>query len=111
MTLADSEPDSIKEDDKDEIGNLTLLDRHTNRGYHNALFPRKRLWIIVASGLSDDKNAYEGKITKLYIPPCTRQVFTKAYNKNNDVSLNSWKQKDAELYVMDMEEKLAYYFK
>lgn len=111
ITLADSEPDSIKEDDKDEIGNLTLLDRHTNRGYHNALFPRKRLWIIVASGLSDDKNAYEGKITKLYIPPCTRQVFTKAYNKNNDVSLNSWKQKDAELYVMDMEEKLACYFK
>lgn len=111
IELADSEPDSIKEEDKDEIGNLTLLDRHTNRGYHNALFPRKRLWIIVASGLNDEQDAYEGKITKLYIPPCTRQVFTKAYNKSNDVSLNSWKQKDADLYVKDMEEKLAYYFK
>lgn len=50
--------DAIKDDGKDgkdkmQVGNITLLDSHTNRSYHNALFPRKRRYIIVANGLTD----------------------------------------------------------
>ena len=39
-----------------------------------------------------------------------RQVFTKAYNKTNKLSLNAWTQEDADFYVKDMEQKLGYYF-
>ena len=106
--------DSIKDDsdgkNKNQIGNLTLLDRHTNRSYHNALFPRKRKYIIVADGLCDKDEESEEKITKMYIPPCTRQVFTKAYTKNGNLSLNTWTQADADAYVKDMEQKLMFYF-
>lgn len=96
--------------DKMQVGNLTLLDSHTNRSYHNALFPRKRKYIIVAAGLSDGDDDQENAIPRLYIPPCTRQVFTKAYNKSNKLSLNAWTQTDADFYLKDMEQKLGFYF-
>lgn len=107
--------DAIKDDAPDgrnkmQAGNLTLLDSHTNSSYHNALFPRKRKYIIVADGLVDRHDDFEKSLVKLYIPPCTRQVFTKAYNKSNKLSLNAWTQTDADLYVKDMEQKLSYYF-
>lgn len=107
--------DAIKDDapngkNKMQIGNLTLLDSHTNRSYHNALFPRKRKYIIVADGLVDAKDDFEKSLSQLYIPPCTRQVFTKAYNKTNKLSLNAWTQTDADLYRKDIEQKLGYYF-
>lgn len=100
--------DAIK--DKMQVGNLTLLDSHTNRSYHNALFPRKRRYVIVTDGLADEKDEFEKSVIRLYIPPCTRQVFTKAYNKTNKLSLNAWTQKDADFYVKDMEQKLNFYF-
>ena len=107
--------DSIKDNAPDgknkmQIGNITLLDSHTNRSYHNALFPRKRKYIIVADGLCDKFEESENGIMKLYIPPCTRQVFTKAYTKNGNLSLNTWTQTDADAYVKDMEQKLEFYF-
>ena len=107
--------DAIKDDAPDgknkmQIGNLTLLDRHTNRSYHNALFPRKRKYIIVADGLVDANDNDEIKISQLYVPPCTRQVFTKAYNKTSKLSLNAWTQTDADMYRKDIEQKLSYYF-
>lgn len=100
--------DAIKEDDKDQLGNLVLLDSHTNRSYHNSLFPRKRRFVIIAEGLKspDDKD----NVPQLYIPICTRQCFTKSYNKESDVKLNAWTQKDADAYRKDIEEKLKYYF-
>ena len=60
-------PDGIKDDaedgkDKMQVGNITLLDSHTNRSYHNALFPRKRRYIIVANGLTDINDTDEKKI-------------------------------------------------
>lgn len=108
--------DVIKEDGKDgkdkmQIGNITLLDSHTNRSYHNALFPRKRRYVIVANGLMDIEDNYEKNISKLYIPPCTLAVFTKAYNKGADLTLNAWTQPDADAYVADMEQKLSFYYK
>lgn len=107
--------DSIKDNAPDgknkmQIGNLTLLDSHTNRSYHNALFPRKRRYIIIADGLMDKNDKSEESIQQLYIPPCTRQVFTKAYNKTAKPTLNAWTQKDANFYVKDIKQKLYYYF-
>lgn len=99
--------DAIKGDAKMQIGNLTLLDSHTNRSYHNALFPRKRRCIIVADGLTDENSE---AIKQLYVPPCTRQVFTKAYNKTGELTLNAWTETDAVFYVKDMKRKLNYYF-
>lgn len=86
------------------------LDSHTNRSYHNALFPRKRRYIIVANGLTDINDTDEKKISKLYVPPCTFAVFTKAYNKGANLSLNAWTQSDADAYVMDMKQKLSFYY-
>ena len=111
----DMTEDSIKDDapngkNKMQIGNITLLVSHTNRSYHNALFPRKRKYIIVADGLCDKDEESEEKFTKVYIPPCTRQVFTKAYTKSGNLSLNTWTQTDADAYVKDMEQKLVFYF-
>lgn len=116
MTKCDEDiDDAITDNDKDgkdkmQVGNLTLLDSHTNRSYHNALFPRKRRYIIVANGLEDNTNDFDKGITKVYIPPCTLSVFTKAYNKGNNLSLNAWTQKDADAYTMDIEQKLNFYY-
>lgn len=107
--------DAIKDDgeegkNKMQVGNITLLDSHTNRSYHNALFPRKRRYVIAANGLTDINNDFENGIAKLYIPPCTFAVFTKAYNKGADLTLNAWTQSDADAYVKDMEQKLKFYY-
>lgn len=107
--------DAIKDDGKDgkdkmQVGNITLLDSHTNRSYHNALFPRKRRYVIAANGLSDINDIYERSISKLYIPPCTFAVFTKAYNKGANMTLNAWTQCDADAYVKDMKQKLSFYY-
>lgn len=106
----DAIKDAPERKNKMQIGNLTLLDNHTNRSYHNALFPRKRKYIIVADGLVDVNDGDEVKIMRRYVPPCTRQVFTKAYNKTNKLSLNAWTQTDADMYRKDIEQKLSYYF-
>ena len=116
MTKCDEDiDDAITDNDKEgkdkmQVGNLTLLDSHTNRSYHNALFPRKRRYIIVANGLEDNTNDFDKGTTKVYIPPCTLSVFTKAYNKSNNLSLNAWTQKDADAYTMDIEQKLNFYY-
>lgn len=110
--IPDESDDAMNKKDKMQIGNITLLDSRTNRSYHNALFPRKRRYIIVADGLVDITNDLENKeVNKVYVPICTRQVFTKAYNKRASLNLNVWTQTDADAYVKDMEQKLEYYFK
>lgn len=110
-TVTDAIKDNDEEGrDKMQIGNITLLDSHTNRSYHNALFPRKRRYIIVANGLTDQEDEFEKGLSKLYIPPCTLSVFTKAYNKGADLTLNAWTQTDADAYAKDMEQKLSYYY-
>ena len=96
--------------DKMQVGNITLLDSHTNKSYHNALFPRKRRYIIAANALTDINDDFEKNIVKVYIPPCTFAVFTKAYNKGANLSLNAWTQSDADAYVIDMKQKLSFYF-
>ncbi len=99
----------IKEEDKDRIGNLVLLDEHTNKSFHNSLFPRKRRIVIMASGLRN-KNDSEN-VESVYVPICTQQVYTKSYNKQSNVNLNCWGQDDYNSYVEDIREKLQFYLK
>ena len=109
--IADAIKDTAEDGkDKMQVGNITLLDSHTNRSYHNALFPRKRRYIIVANGLIDKTDDFEENISKVYIPPCTLSVFTKAYNKDGNLSFNAWTQTDADAYTKDIEQKLSYYY-
>lgn len=112
-------PDSVPDDsvsvggqrkDKDQLGNLTLLDSHTNRSFHNSLFPRKRKIVLVASGLQSDDSG-DDNIRRVFIPVCTRQCFTKSYRRTADVNLNAWTQPDADAYFDDIELKLNKYFK
>ena len=65
------------------IGNLTLLDRTTNRSYKNAVFPIKRSKIIAL-----DKEA-------TFVPLCTKNVFLKYYSKQVDKMLY-WESKDSQ---------------
>lgn len=102
-------PDYIEEDDKNNIGNLVLLDKHTNRSFHNSLFPRKRRIVIMADGLAS-KNDQEQNVVRQFIPICTKQCFTKAYNKRSNVKLGEWLQADADAYLNDIKEKLNKYF-
>ena len=105
--------DSISgETDKNSIGNLVLLDAHTNTSFHNSLFPRKRKIVIIASGLRHSKQENDEvlRVQSVYVPVCTQQVYTKAYNKRNDVTLNAWTKVDFSLYLNDIKEKLSFYF-
>lgn len=101
--------DYIEEDNKNNIGNLVLLDKHTNRSFHNSLFPRKRRIVIMADGLASE-NDEEQNVVRQFIPICTKQCFTKAYNKSSDVKLGEWLQDDANEYLKDIKEKLNKYF-
>ncbi|MDN5095804.1 DUF262 domain-containing protein [Aliarcobacter butzleri] len=71
--------------DKHSIGNLTLLDSATNRGYGNAFFPVKRKSII------------ENDMNGTFIPICTKNLFLKYYSKNA-TDLQKWTEEDAESY-------------
>ncbi len=101
--------DYIKEDNKNNIGNLVLLDKHTNRSFHNSLFPRKRRIVIMADGLASE-NDKEQNVVRQFIPICTKQCFTKAYNKKSNVKLGEWSKDDADAYLNDIKEKLNKYF-
>lgn len=74
-------------ENKNFIGNLTLLDSDTNRGYKNALFCQKRSEIVnqVKSGR--------------YILPCTLYVFMKFFDDGIVTeSRTKWTRRDQENY-------------
>jgi len=78
------------EDDPDfkihSLGNLTLLDKGTNRSYRNAFFPVKRMIIL--------KKARTG----IFIPICTQNIFLKTYSKVFG-NLTSWTTRDSNDYL------------
>ena len=80
---------------KDSIGNLTLLDYKTNRGYQDAPFPYKRHCII-----SEDKNGQR------FIPIGTRNVFLKYYSNSDTESsfIDSmrWSMPDLDEYLREI---------
>lgn len=98
-----------KIENKNGLGNLVLLDSHTNRSFHNSLFPRKRRIVIIADGGSQDSEIKE-RVQRVYIPVCTRNVYLKAYNKKRDVSLTNWTQDDYDAYYEDIKQKITDYF-
>ena len=71
-------------EDKDWIGNLTLLDKGTNRSYGNSLFTKKRKIISekIKSGV--------------YVPLCTQWVFNKTFVEHP--SYMTWNDDDKKAY-------------
>lgn len=86
--------DKYGEFDDDGIGNLTLLDAETNRSYHNALYPIKRIKII-----ERDKGG-------VFIPVCTKNVFLKMYSSRFN-NMMEWTKDDAEDYLSAMKKVLV----
>lgn len=82
-----------KDENKDKIGNLTLLNMSINRGYGNAIFPVKRITIQ-----NELENGY-------FVPPCTQRVFQKTYSRRFD-QLYVWDESDAEAYTIAIKEAL-----
>lgn len=93
------------DDDKNKIWNYTLLDSATNEEYQNSVFPIKRICIISKdqgrkmsiSCNKEHKIIFHEENGIAFIPPCTKNVFTKYYTKIPS-SLNSWTKDDAEAY-------------
>ena len=103
--------DTDLDKEKDQIGNLVLLDEHTNKSFHNSLFPRKRRIVLMASGLRNNTDSdLEENVESVYIPICTQQVYTKSYCKTSSVKLLSWNKEDFDVYLNDIQEKLSFYF-
>lgn len=75
------------------LGNLTLLDKWTNRSYKNAFFPVKRMIIL--------RKAKTGT----FIPLCTQNIFLKTYSKVFG-NLTSWTSKDSSDYLQTIIETL-----
>lgn len=79
------------------IGNLTLLDFGTNRGYGNAIFPIKRRTIIALD-----------KVGK-FVPLCTKNVFLKYYSTRID-RMFVWSKEDVDTYAASIADCLMRFF-
>lgn len=79
------------------IGNLTLLDKSTNRSYKNAVFAvkRKALLALDQSGI--------------FVPLCTRNVFLKCYSPQAD-NVMFWSKSDREAYQVEITRALVCFF-
>lgn len=73
------------DDNKDTLGNLTLLDRHTNRSYGDSIFPIKRSRILDLDAINT------------FVPPCTSNVFLKYYSPDTD-DMMYWRKIDRDAY-------------
>lgn len=88
--------------DKDNIGNLALLDCGTNRSYGNAPYSYKRYCII-----ERDKSGR-------FIPLCTKNLFLKFYTSSDQDSSQidsiRWRSQDKECYLNAIIDKLKIFF-
>lgn len=85
--------------DPDGIGNLTLLDAPTNRGYRNAPFVVKRTKILKAERLKGT-----------FILPCSRDLFLKVFSANPG-NLRRWDiKKDGAAHVTAICDTLKKFF-
>ena len=84
-------------DNEHGIANLTLLDKHTNRSYKNAVFAVKR-----QSLLNLDQAG-------IFVPLCTRNVFLKCYSPQVDNTM-FWSKSDQEGYEKAIITVLANFF-
>lgn len=81
-------------EDKNSIGNLTLLNSSVNRSYGNAFFKTKRRIII-----ENDKDG-------VFIPLVTKNVFLKYYSKSSKKH-SQWYQTDADNYKQEIRNSLS----
>lgn len=86
------------EEADDSIGNLTLLSAEINRSYKNAPFSEKRKII-----LERDRKG-------MFIPVCTKNVFTKQYS-DTVLNMEKWEQDDKINYVKAMGSVLEDFWK
>lgn len=96
--LHHSHSSMTNDDKKNRIGNLTLLDSKTNRGYKNSIFAFKRIEInqAITSGR--------------FVPICTQMVFNKSFGKQ-DVNLREWSDNDKESYEKFILNELRSFYK
>lgn len=102
---------------KNKLKNYTLLDRNTNRGYKNAIFPVKRSLIVskergIAKTISWDKDQKEIKTTEkssssAFVAPCTKNVFQKTYTLLPS-NFTEWTEDDADAYREDLRKAIEY---
>lgn len=107
------EPEQWSSEEKNRIGNYTLLDSSTNRSYGNAIFSAKRRIIIGKDKgylIPLPKFNKDGKIEvnnenkpadSPFVPPCTKQVFLKYFSATIG-SNNYWTEEDAKAYKNDI---------
>ena len=81
-------------EEDNNIRNLCLLDRGTNRSYKNDSFKAKRKKII-----ENEKNG-------VFIPICTKNVFMKYYS-NDLKDLELWNDEDRSCYSLDIQSKIT----
>lgn len=79
-----------------QLSNMALLDLGQNAMVGKSPFEVKRQ--IISNQIADNK----------YFPICTQKVFLKLYDKES-MQIHSWSQRDRELYLEDMKQKLTEY--
>jgi hypothetical protein len=85
-----------KHEDINDLSNLVLLDKGTNRGYKNAVFPVKRATII------------QKEKTGTFVPVCTKNVFMKYYSPKIE-QMTFWGETDRMEYFNDIKTVLKNY--
>lgn len=105
----------LDDNQKNQIGNFTLLDSSTNRGYGNSIFPKKRLEIMAKDRclkyklcLKDGKfedNPEADPNNSAFIPPVTRNVFMKYYSPQT-TNFSTWDNEDFKSYKKDIKNVL-----
>lgn len=85
------------------IANLALLDQSTNSKLSNNIFMEKRKLILQLYYKTKEKN--------VFIPECTKDVFTKNFTKENEnISDEFFAQKDMDDYRKHIKEQLEIYY-
>ena len=107
--------EQLPDDDKNKLWNFVLLDEATNKEYGNQIFPIKRAFVINKEKGKKIKYTWKNgeigmqEITEIaFVPPCTKNVFTKNYT-NMPSSMVNWTKEDAEGYFDDIKKTLEYY--
>ena len=107
--------EQLPDDDKNKLWNFVLLDEATNKEYGNQIFPVKRAFVINKEKGKKIKYTWKnGEIDKqeieeiAFVPPCTKNVFTKNYT-DMPSSMVNWTKEDATGYLNDIQRTLKYY--
>lgn len=111
--------EKLDDEKKNQIGNFTLLDASTNRGYGNSIFPAKRKVIMAKDRCMEYQLKLENKdgnwefkdepiLSKIdtFIPPVTRNVFMKYYTPTTE-NFSTWNEDDFDGYRNDMKTVLS----